>query len=78
MNSDFNFTTHFAGEAMNKIREYRKQRKWTQEELAKRLGVERSAVAKWESGKSQPQAARLVALAEIFGCSVDELLGRGK
>lgn len=78
MNSDFNFTTHFAGEAMNKIREYRKQRKWTQEELAKRLGVERSAVAKWESGKSQPQAARLVALAEIFGCSVDEILGRGK
>ena len=78
MNSDFNFTIRFAGEAMNKIREYRKQRKWTQEELAKRLGVERSAVAKWESGKSQPQAARLVALAEVFGCSVDEILGRGK
>ena len=77
MNSDFNFTTHFAGEAMNKIREYRKQRKWTQEELAKRLGVERSAVAKWESGKSQPQTARLVALAEKFGCTVDEILGRG-
>lgn len=76
MNSDFNFTTHFAGEAMNKIREYRKQRKWTQEELAKRLGVERSAVAKWESGKSQPQAAHLVALAEVFGCAVDEILGR--
>ncbi|MBO6237008.1 MAG: helix-turn-helix transcriptional regulator [Schwartzia sp.] len=63
---------------MNKIREYRKQRKWTQEELANRLGVERSAVAKWESGKSQPQAARLVALAEVFGCTVDEILGRGK
>lgn len=63
---------------MNKIREYRKQRKWTQDELAKRIGVERSAVAKWESGKSQPQAARFVALAEVFGCSVDELLGRGK
>ncbi len=62
---------------MNKIREYRKLRKWTQEELAKRLGVERSAVAKWESGKGQPQAARLIALAEIFGCSVDEILGRG-
>ncbi len=78
MNSDFNFTIRLAGEAMNKIREYRKQRKWTQEELAKRLGVERSAVAKWESGKSQPQAARLVALAEIFGCSVDGLLGRSR
>ena len=33
--------------------------------------------AKWESGKSQPQAARLVALAEIFGCSVEGLLGLG-
>ena len=63
---------------MNRIQEYRKQRKWTQKELADRLGVERSAVAKWESGKSQPQAARLVALAEIFGCTVDEILGRGK
>lgn len=63
---------------MNRIQEYRKQKKWTQEELARRLGVERSAVAKWESGKSQPQAARLVALAEIFGCTVDEILGRGK
>ena len=61
---------------MNKIREYRKQRKWTQGELAKQIGVERSAVAKWESGKSQPQAAHLVALAEVFGCSVDKVLGR--
>ena len=61
---------------MNKIREHRKQRKWTQEALAQRLGVERSAVAKWESGKSQPQAAHLVALAEVFGCTVDEILGR--
>jgi len=61
---------------MNKIKEYRKQQHWTQEELAKKLDVERSAVAKWESGKSQPQAARLIALAEIFGCTVDEILGR--
>ena len=63
---------------MNRIQEYRKQKKWTQEDLARRLGVERSAVAKWESGKSQPQAACLIALAEIFGCTVDEILGRGK
>ena len=61
---------------MNKIKELRIQRKWTQKELAARLGVERSAVAKWESGKTQPQAARLVALAELFRCSVDEILGR--
>ena len=63
---------------MEKIKAYRKQCGMSQAELAKRVGVERSAVAKWESGKSLPQAAHLVKLAEIFGCSVDELLGRGK
>ena len=63
---------------MEKIKAYRKQYGMSQAELAKRVGVERSAVAKWESGKSLPQAAHLVKLAEIFGCSVDELLGRGK
>ena len=62
---------------MNRIRAYRKERKWTQEELAEKIGVERSAVAKWESGKIQPQAAHLIALAELFGCTVDEILGRG-
>ncbi len=61
---------------MNAIREHRTQRKWTQAELAKRLGVERSTVAKWESGASQPQAAHLIALAEIFECTVDALLER--
>ncbi|MBQ9377783.1 MAG: helix-turn-helix transcriptional regulator [Schwartzia sp.] len=61
---------------MNAIREHRTQRKWTQAELAERLGVERSTVAKWESGASQPQAAHLIALAEIFECTVDALLKR--
>ncbi|MBQ7516621.1 MAG: helix-turn-helix transcriptional regulator [Schwartzia sp.] len=63
---------------MNSIREKRIERDWTQETLAKRLGVERSTIAKWESGKIRPQAAHLIALAEVFGCTVDELLGRGK
>ena len=61
---------------MEKIKAYRKECGMSQAELAKRVGVERSAVAKWESGKSLPQAAHLVKLAEIFGCSVDEILGR--
>ena len=61
---------------MEKIKAYRKQCGMSQAELANRVGVERSAVAKWESGKSLPQAAHLVKLAEIFGRSVDEILGR--
>lgn len=63
---------------MKEIKEYRKTRGMSQAELAKHVGVERSTVAKWESGSNHPQAAHLVKLAEIFGCSVDELLGRGK
>ena len=46
----------------------------TQESLSKILGISRSAVAMWETGKSKPRADMLLKLAEIFGCTVDELL----
>ena len=46
----------------------------TQEDLAKKLGVIQSAVSQWETGKSKPRADMLLKLAEIFGCTVDELL----
>lgn len=47
----------------------------TQDELSKRLGVDRSTVAKWETGKSFPRPGLLIRLTEIFGCTADELLG---
>ena len=47
----------------------------SQEELAKRLCVSRSAVAKWETGKGTPDVENLKALAALFQVSVDELLG---
>ncbi len=55
----------------------RKQRGWTQTELADRLGVTNQAVSKWENGDSFPDTGLLVPLAELFGVSVDELL-KGK
>ena len=46
----------------------------TQLELARKIGVDRSTIAKWETGKSMPRAKMLPKLAECLGCTVDELL----
>ena len=50
----------------------------TQEELAKKLSVDRSTVTKWETEKSLPRAGVLIKLAEVLGCTVDELLIKEK
>lgn len=51
----------------------RERAKLTQRELADVLGVERSTVAKWESGAAYPRASQLPALAAALHCSIDEL-----
>jgi transcriptional regulator with XRE-family HTH domain len=57
-----------------KIAELRKQRGWTQEELATRLNVSAQAVSKWETDQSLPDVSLLVGLAGLLGVSVDGLL----
>ena len=52
----------------------RKQKGWTQEELAKELYVSRTAVSKWESGRGFPGIESLKAIAKLFSISIDELL----
>ena len=52
----------------------RQQRNMTQEQLAMLLGVSRQSVAKWEAGQSTPEVDKLMRMAEIFGCSLDELV----
>lgn len=47
----------------------------TQDQLAERLGVSAQAVSKWENDQSCPDITTLPRLAEIFGVSIDELLG---
>lgn len=46
----------------------------TQREAAAALGLHQSAVAMWETGKTAPRAALLPKVAELYGCTVDELL----
>ena len=57
------------------IRTIRKNKGYTQEELAARLHVTRQTVSKWERGTSVPDAALLSDMAEIMDVSVTELLG---
>ena len=46
----------------------------TQKEAAAALGVHPSAVAQWEIGKTSPRAALLPKIADLYGCTVDDLL----
>lgn len=56
------------------IAQKRKERKFTQEELAAQLDVSAQAVSKWENDISCPDISLLPKLAQLLGCSVDELL----
>lgn len=60
----------------NIITQMRVSEGWTQGDLAGRVPCSPSLVSQWESGIRQPASAMLGRLADIFGCSVDELLGR--
>jgi len=57
------------------IRTFRKQAGLSQEKVAEIIGVTRQAVTKWESGKASPSTENLIKLAEIFGVSLDSLIG---
>lgn len=57
-----------------KLQALRKQKGWTQEELAERLFVSRTAVSKWESGRGYPGIESLKALSKVYAVSIDELL----
>ena len=57
------------------IKQLRKQRALTQEQLAEALGVTVGAVYKWENGRSFPEIAMLMQLADLFGVSLDALVG---
>lgn len=61
-----------------KLQELRKQKGLTQEELAERLYVSRTAISKWESGRGYPNIDSLCAIAAFFSVTVDELLSSEK
>lgn len=58
------------------IKELRKSKSIKQSELADILNVNRTAVAKWETGKNKPSADTLEEIADYFNVSIDYLMGR--
>lgn len=52
----------------------RKRCKYTQEEVADKIGVSRQAVAKWESGETVPDINNCIALAELYSVTIDNLI----
>lgn len=59
------------------LRQLRRERDWTQRQVAEQLGVSTQAVSKWERGQGIPDVGLLPHLAEIFGVSVEVLLDGG-
>lgn len=55
----------------------RKLHKYTQEEVAERIGVSRQAVAKWENGDTLPDIANCKALAALYDITLDNLVNAG-
>ena len=53
----------------------RKENKLSQEALAEKLGLSRQSISKWERAEASPDTDNLIALAELYGMSLDELLG---
>ena len=60
---------------MNQIKKLRKEKKITQIRLSTELEVSQETISAYEKGKYYPSAAILIKLRDIFGVSVDYILG---
>lgn len=63
---------------MNAFTKMRKKRGFSQESVAAAIGVERSTIAKWETGIAKPRIDNLLALSELYQCGVNELLATSR
>ena len=62
---------------MNRLKELRKEKKFSQKEMAESLGVNVKTVSRWENGENEIKLAQANMLADYFGVSVSYLLGYG-
>ena len=58
------------------IYKYRTQRNMSQGDLADALEVSRQSVSKWENNNAVPELEKLIKMSELFGISLDELVGK--
>ena len=62
----------------NRISVLRHEVGLNQKELAQKMSVTQSTISAWETGRSNPTPDQLGQMADIFRCSIDYLLGKGK
>lgn len=61
-------------EIANRLVELRKSHGYSQEALAAKLGISRQAISKWERAEASPDTDNLMALAELYGTTLDALV----
>lgn len=57
------------------LRKRRRAANMSQKELGDKLNVVQGTIASWEKGRNEPSIAMLIQLADIFDCTLDELVG---
>ena len=60
---------------MNRIKQLRTEKRMRQTELAKILKIGQATMSNWETGRSEPDYDALIEMSEIFGTSIDYILG---
>lgn len=56
------------------LKQIRKSKKISQEELAEKLGVSRQSISKWETGENFPSMQNIMCLCDIFKCKINDLV----
>ncbi|MCM1289773.1 MAG: helix-turn-helix domain-containing protein [Corallococcus sp.] len=59
-----------------KLADLRKEKGLTQRELAQIFHISSGNICDYEKGRVEPSIERIIAFADYFGCTTDELLGR--
>ena len=59
-----------------KIRRCREKAGLSRPDVARAMKVDMAAVFRWETGEAYPRAEKLPRLADLFGCTIDDLYGR--
>lgn len=58
----------------NRISDLRKNKKWTQDDLANKIFVTDKTILSWESNKTEPSLETIIKLSELFNCNASYLI----
>ncbi|MCC4422686.1 helix-turn-helix domain-containing protein [Limosilactobacillus reuteri] len=58
----------------DKMKLYRRQKEWTQQDVAERLLISRKTISSWENGRSYPDIFMLAQISDLYHVSLDDLL----